>query len=92
LGLLIQSGYVLAPAPGEFTPSYHRALWSQTKARLVFRSSRQSTSKKNSDPTLQGRPGAASVGPRQKSAFAQAIDDSGRGTAILEKGKIPQKT
>jgi hypothetical protein len=54
--------------------------------------SRKSTSKKNSDPTLQGHSGAPSLGLRQKSAFAQPINDSRRRAAISEQCEIPQKT
>jgi len=54
--------------------------------------SRKGTSQKDGDPTLQGHPAAPSLGRRQKSAFAQPVNYSGRGTAIPEECEIPQKT
>ena len=53
---------------------------------------RKSVSAKESGPTLQGHSGAASLGLRQKSAFAQPTNYSGRGTAIPEECKISQKS
>jgi len=41
-------------------------------------------SEKDSDPTLQSHPGASSLGLRQKSAFAQPINYSGRGAGPAE--------
>jgi hypothetical protein len=52
----------------------------------------KSTSEKDSDPTLQGHAGAHAGGLRQKSAFAQPINDNGRGVAIPKECEIPQKT
>jgi hypothetical protein len=41
-------------------------------------------SQKDSDPTLQGHPGAPSLGLGYKSAFAQPINHSGRGRDLLK--------
>jgi len=49
-------------------------------------------SEKDSDPTIQGYPPAPSRGLRQKSAFAQPINYSGRGTVIPEECKITQNS
>jgi hypothetical protein len=49
-------------------------------------------SEKDSDPTLQGHPGAPSHSFRQKSAFAQPSNNSGRGAAIPEECKISQNS
>jgi hypothetical protein len=46
----------------------------------------------DSDPTPQGHAKTPSRSLRQKSAFAQPINYSGRGTAIPEECEIPQKT
>ena len=54
--------------------------------------SRNSVSAKDSDPTLQGHPWAASRGLRQKSAFAQPINYSGRRVVIPEECKITQNS
>jgi len=54
--------------------------------------SRKGTSQKDGDPALQGHPPAPSLGLRQKSAFAQPINYSGRRAAIPEECEIPQKS
>jgi len=54
--------------------------------------SHKGTSEKDSNPTVQGDPGASSLGLRQKSALTQPINYGGRGTAIPEECEIPQKT
>jgi hypothetical protein len=53
---------------------------------------RNRMSEENSHPTLQGHPGLPSRGLCQKSAFAQPINDSGRGAAIPEECKTGQKS
>ena len=58
----------------------------------LFQAFRRSAPEKDNDPTLQGHPGAASLGFRQKSAFAQPINYNRRGAAIPEECKISQKT
>jgi hypothetical protein len=54
--------------------------------------SRNSLSEKDSDPALRGQPAAPAGGLRQKSALAQPINHSGRGSVIPEECKIIQSS
>jgi hypothetical protein len=74
-------------------------VWAQKKAAsracaegFCLDSSRDTVSAKNSKPTLQGHPRAASSGFRQKSAFAQPINYNGRRVVIPEERKITQNS
>ena len=59
-------------------------------AELVFSS--KSFSEKDSGPTLQRHPAAATVGDRHKSTIAQSINYSGRRTAIAKEREISKTT